>query len=65
MPGVDDAIWREKKVCFVGAIDAHVWSIIVCFKYYFCALWAFNNDNDTLILSAFCTLFIVCQTTDV
>jgi len=59
----------RKKVCFVGAIDAHVWSIrpIVCFKYYFyfCALWAFNNDNDTLILSAFCTLFIVCQTTDV
>jgi len=30
--------------------------------FYFCVLWAFNNDNDTLILSAFCTLFIVCQT---
>jgi len=63
-------LFGVRIVCFVGAIDAHVWSIIplLCVLstiFYFCALWAFNNDNDTLILSAFCTLFIVCQTTDV
>jgi len=49
MPGVDDAIWRQKKVCFVGAIDAHVWSIIVCFKYYFLFFVLYGHLTMTMI----------------